>query len=167
MTKSKFSSRASLVAGGIAIAALGFAAFASNDVLLYNPSDSLPAGFYIRSGAPVVRGSVVTMDAGKLNLAYVRAPGFGDAGDRFLKRVAAMKGDTVCSEAGVITINGQPVAEARVQDSSGAALPSWSGCVTLAEADVFLLGDTSSSFDGRYWGVTSLADIEGPWRKFP
>jgi type IV secretory pathway protease TraF len=167
MKRPGFYSRASLAAGGAAIAALGFAALSPNDVLLYNPSNSLQPGVYIRSGEPVVPGSVVTIAARDLGSTYVSERGFTDSGDRFLKRVAAMEGDTVCSQAGVIGINGKPVAETRAEDSSGAALPSWSGCVTISDTEVFLLGDTAESFDGRYWGVTSTADIEGVWRKFP
>jgi len=52
------------------------------------------------------------------------------------------------------------------RDSASRALPTWSGCVTLDEAHVFLLGETPYSFDGRYWGPTSIDRIEGVWRKF-
>lgn len=89
------------------------------------------------------------------------------AGDRFLKRVAAMEGDRVCSGNGRITINDAEAAQMFETDSAGITLPSWSGCITLKGGEVFLLGDDAGSFDGRYWGVTSAADIETTWRRFP
>ncbi|MBY0565718.1 MAG: S26 family signal peptidase [Hyphomonadaceae bacterium] len=46
---------------------------------------------------------------------------------------------------------------------SGVTLPTWTGCRTLRD-EVFLLGDTPDSFDGRYWGPTSVELIEGAWR---
>ncbi|MGE0294633.1 MAG: S26 family signal peptidase [Hyphomonadaceae bacterium] len=40
------------------------------------------------------------------------------------------------------------------------------GCRTLEADEVFLLGDTADSFDGRYWGPTRLQSISGVWTRF-
>jgi type IV secretory pathway protease TraF len=100
-------------------------------------------------------------------LAYVREGHVRAAGDRFLKRIAAIGGDRVCSGDGRITINDAEAAQVFETDPAGMALPSWSGCITLKGGEVFLLGDAAGSFDGRYWGVTSAATIEATWRRFP
>jgi type IV secretory pathway protease TraF len=167
MTLRSFSSRASLGAAAIAVAALSFAAFGKQDMVLYNPSASLQPGFYVRVDRQLERSIVVTVPAPAIDLAYVEAGHVKAAGDRFLKRVAALEGDRVCSGNGQIMINGVPVAAVSHMDSAGVALPHWSGCKTLEDGEVFLLGDDPMSFDGRYWGVTSVVDIEGTWRKFP
>ena len=60
-----------------------------------------------------------------------------------------------------VSINGEPAAKARDADSHGLPLPSWQGCVTLDDGQVFLLGDTHGSHDGRYSGVTPRAEILG------
>jgi type IV secretory pathway protease TraF len=44
---------------------------------------------------------------------------------------------------------------------SGEPLPSWQVCTSLNEGQVFLLGDTPGSWDGRYFGVTPSAEIVG------
>ena len=74
-------------------------------------------------------------------------------------------GDAVCASGARITLNGALVAERRVRDSAGRALPTWVGCLTLDKDHVFLLGDTPDSFDGRYWGPTLIDNVEGVWRK--
>jgi len=167
MKPKAFSLHASLVLAGLVLAALGVAARTQLDLILYNPTKSLEPGFYIRSDQPVERGAVVTIPVHASRLDYVREGHVRAAGDRFLKRVAAMVGDRVCSMNGTITIKDAEAAKVFEADSAGKALPSWSGCVTLKAREVFLLGDHEMSFDGRYWGVTSVADIEATWRRFP
>jgi type IV secretory pathway protease TraF len=167
MKHRSFSTHASLGVAGLAVAALSFAMLNRHGLVLFNPSASLEPGFYIRAETNAQRGAVVTIPVYAVDLAYVEAGHVKAAGDRFLKRIAAVSGDRVCSEAGRITKNNVHVATAFRSDSAGAALPQWSGCVTLGDGEVFLLGDDEMSFDGRYWGVTSVADIEGTWRKFP
>jgi type IV secretory pathway protease TraF len=75
-----------------------------------------------------------------------------------------MEGDTVCAEGSAVSVNGETVAERGQVDAAGNPLPSWSGCVVLEAGEVFLLGDHPGSFDGRYWGVSDLAELGGPWR---
>lgn len=167
MPAPKLSSRAkTLVLAGV-LAGIGLAVLQPQDLVLYNPSPSIAPGFYIRGDRPLERGVVVTIPAHVSRLGYVRKGHVKAAGDRFLKRVAAMEGDRVCSDRGLIMINDAKAAKVFETDPAGIALPSWSGCVTLKGTEVFLLGDHEGSFDGRYWGVTSITDIEGTWRRFP
>ena len=161
------SPRASLIIGAVAIAALVRPSSLRSDVILYNPSDSLPKGFYVRASGTPRRGSIVTVKAVSVAPDYARLRDFDDAGDRFLKRVAAVEGDRVCAEGEAVTINDGPTIARVRQDAEGRALPFWSGCVTLGADEVFLLGDHDQSFDGRYFGITKRADIEGVWRRFP
>lgn len=167
MKSGSFSTQASLGVAGLAVAALSFTVLNQQGLVLYNPSASLEPGFYVRADLEAERGAVVTIPVGAIDLAYVEAGHVKAAGDRFLKRVAAMEGDRVCSGNGRITINDAEAAKVLETDSAGIALPAWSGCVTLKGGEVFLLGDDAGSFDGRYWGVTSAADIEATWRRFP
>ncbi|MBK8198171.1 MAG: S26 family signal peptidase [Acidobacteria bacterium] len=160
------SSRAKVLVCASMIAGLGFAAARPQELFLYNPSDSIPKGFYIRDRSELVRGSVVSIGSIHAAPDYAAKRDFVDAGDRFLKRIAGMDGDTVCAEGRAISLNGAPIAERADVDAAGDPLPSWNGCVTLGQGQVFLLGDHPASFDGRYWGVSARADLGGPWRKF-
>jgi len=167
MPAPKLSSRAkALVLAGV-LAGIGIAVLQPQDLVLYNPSPSITPGFYIRAHRPLERGVVVTIPVYPSRIGYVREGHVKAAGDRFLKRVAATEGDRVCSDEGLITINGAKAAKVFETTPAGIALPSWSGCITLKGTEVFLLGDHEGSFDGRYWGVTSITDIEGTWRRFP
>lgn len=71
----------------------------------------------------------------------------------------------MCASNAEITLNGARVAERQARDSVGRPLPTWEGCRTLEASEVFLLGDTLDSFDGRYWGPTPVERIEGVWRR--
>lgn len=153
-----------IFAAVFACAALAFASATRLDVLLFNPSNSVPSGLYVRHDEPIARGAFVTVRALDVAPSYATARGFADPGDRVLKRVAAEAGDRVCAMGARLTINGVPAATRQSHDNAGRKLPRWSGCRSLAEEEVFLLGDTDDSFDGRYWGPTPRRHIEGVWR---
>lgn len=81
-----------------------------------------------------------------------------------IKRVAAVGGEAVCRrQAEVATpMRSVPVLE---QDGRGHALPVWSACRRLAKDEVFLLGDTPSSFDSRYFGPVRRSRLSGVYRE--
>ena len=148
----------------VMISGIGLAVLRPQERILYNPSDSIPKGFYVRDRSEPAVGSIVAIRAADAAPAYAATRDFTGARHRFLKRIAAMDGDTVCAEGSTIRINDMPVAERAETDPAGDPLPSWSGCVTLAGGEVFLLGDHPDSFDGRYWGISQRDDLTGPWR---
>ena len=94
------SSRAKVLVLTCVLAGIGLAVLRPRDLILYNPTGSLEQGFYIRAGQPVERGVVVTVPVHTSRLAYVREGHVRAAGDRFLKRIAAIGGDRVCSGDG-------------------------------------------------------------------
>jgi len=144
---------------------IGFVAVSTvSDVVIYNASPSMPQGIYVRMHSPVVRQSIVTVRARDVALNYATARRFTEANDRFLKRVAALDGDVVCAFGPLVTINHQLTLQRRTLDDVGRTLPAWSGCRRL-DNQVFLVGDTADSFDGRYWGPVTSELIEGVWRR--
>jgi conjugative transfer signal peptidase TraF len=144
---------------------IGFVAVSKvSDVVVYNASPSMPQGIYVRMHSPIVRQSIVTVRARDVALNYATARRFTDANDRFLKRVVALDGDVVCALGARVTINHTITLQRRTVDNGGRALPTWSGCRRLND-QVFLIGDTADSFDGRYWGPVASDLIEGVWRR--
>lgn len=133
-------------------------------VMIYNPSQSVPSGFYLRSSEPLRRGDFVTVAAASVAPEYAALRGYVDRSDRFLKRVAATEGQVVCALDELITIDGRRTASRVERDAEGRRLPAWRGCQRLSAGELFLLGDTNDSFDGRYWGPTPVRLIEGTWR---
>lgn len=135
-------------------------------LLIYNPSPSVPQGFYLRLARAPQAGDFVTIASAEVAADYAALRGLADPTDRFIKRIAAASGQTVCAEGDSVSIDGRLVAVRNSHDSEGRLLPTWSGCRTLEADEVFLLGDTPDSFDGRYWGPTRLQSISGVWTRF-
>lgn len=132
-------------------------------VVIYNPSRSVPSGFYLRSGEPPRRGDFVTVAAVEVAQDYAARRGYADPTDRFLKRVAATEGQLVCAEDEIVSIDGVQTATRIERDDEGRVLPAWRGCRRLSAGELFLLGDTDDSFDGRYWGPIPTELIEAAW----
>lgn len=133
-------------------------------LLIYNPSPSIPIGFYWRAGGPPQLGDFVIVRAATAAPLYAEARNFADRTDRFIKRIAATSSQRICAKGESVSIDGARAVHRLPRDATGRTLPSWSGCITLAQDEVFLLGDTGDSFDGRYWGPIHLREIDGPWR---
>lgn len=132
-------------------------------VLVYNPSPSVPIGFY-RIEAPngSKRGDLVLarLPDDMRQLADHRR--YIPATVPVLKTVAALSGDEVCANIDRVVINGREVGTRRRIDRIGRAMPWWTGCRRLRADEVFLLnGPSPNSFDGRYFGVTDRASIIG------
>jgi type IV secretory pathway protease TraF len=130
------------------------------DPLLVNETPSLPKGLYLRvpDQAPR-RGSVVAIDQPRTArgyLATLRMP----EGVKLLKRVVATPGDEVCRAGGRLHWPGGEV-RALARDRRGVGLPAWRGCTRLGPDQLLVLGDTATSFDSRYFGPVSVADVSG------
>lgn len=128
---------------------------------VWNVTASAPAGLYRITHEPWFRGDRVAVLPREALGADLERRGVLSKGKLLIKRVAAVTGDRVCRQEAIVSINGEIAAKVRVVDSHGMPLPSWQGCVTLDDGQVFLLGDTPGSYDGRYFGVTPKAEIVG------
>ena len=144
-----------------AVAMLAVPISASSAQLVWNLTPSAPAGLYrIERGAWHVGDRVAVLPSQDL-AADLDERGVLRNGKLLIKRVAAAAGDKVCRQNDEVSVNGRVVAKAKINGSDGALLPFWHGCVTLSDAQIFLLGDTANSYDGRYFGVTSASDVIG------
>lgn len=131
-------------------------------LVLVNESSSLPRGLRALDGA-AVRGAAVAVVPPELAEPYLAGLG-APAGQKLLKRIAAVEGDMVCRSGDEVRTPSRRVM-APVSDRRGVTLPSWSGCRRLAASEVFLLGDTSDSFDSRYFGPVDRSRILGVYRE--
>ncbi|EOU1352845.1 S26 family signal peptidase [Pseudomonas aeruginosa] len=157
---------AALAAGGLV--ALAWAAFVQPAVrIVYNPSDSVPVGWYRIAPAHALSGALpvdsivlTTLPAHAAALAAQR--GYLPSHIPLLKRVGAVAPQHVCIVNGLVRIDGVPVAAVLRADRWGRPLPSWPQCRPLAQGELFLLSVTNpASFDSRYFGPVSAAAVLG------
>lgn len=148
---------AAFICGGFALAA------GASDFILFNATPSVRVGFYLRVHEAPARGRFVTVRARDVAPLAAQARNFTDESDRFIKRIAAMGGDHVCAVGDTLLINGEIAVDRAAIDSQGEPLAAWQGCRVLGPREALLLGDSESSFDGRYWGPIELGLIEGVW----
>ena len=153
---------ASLSACGLA--ALAWAAFVQPlPRLVYNPSDSVPIGWYrIGSSDALHVGAIVltTLPPDVAALAAQRR--YLPARVPLLKRVGAVAPQHVCVFDALVWIDGVPVAAVLAADRLGRPLPSWPHCRRLEAGELFLLSSTNpASFDSRYFGPVSASAVIG------
>ncbi|MFC5345313.1 S26 family signal peptidase [Brevundimonas staleyi] len=130
---------------------------------LINESPSLPPGLYVRGpGSDLAPGAVVAVTLPATGRAYLATLG-APADARLLKRVAAAPGERVCALPSRLEVPGRSV-PVLARDGLGRPLSRWTGCRRLGPGEVLLLGDTSGSYDGRYFGPVRRETLEGPYR---
>ncbi len=145
---------------------LGILSQTSAPPVLLNESTSLPRGLYWRDwGAAPGIGSVVAIPQPGSGRAYLSRLGMPEE-VLLIKRVAAAGPDHVCLVDGTLRLPSGRV-PVRGTDRRGEVLPVWSGCRRLANGELFLLGDTPTSFDSRYFGPVDRAAIAGVYREGP
>lgn len=147
--------------GGAAVVLLAIPATASSAQFVWNLSPSAPIGLYRIEHSNWTVGDRVAVLPSKDLAVNLAARGVLQNGKLLIKRVVAGVGDSVCRRDGTVFVNDKAVAQAKSNDSTGEPLPSWQGCTSLHEGQVFLLGDTAGSYDGRYFGVTRAREIVG------
>jgi conjugative transfer signal peptidase TraF len=150
-----------LVVATLGAAALAFPVAAGSARLVWNTTASAPAGLYTIDRERWGLGDRVAVLPSKDLAVDLAARGVLPNGKLLIKRVVAGVGDSVCRVGRTVFVNDEAVAQAQSNDSTGEPLPSWQGCASLNEGQVFLLGDTAGSYDGRYFGVTRASEIVG------
>lgn len=131
--------------------------------LVYNPSDSVPRGWYrVESADELRRGDTVLVRLPARVQAFAAQRSYLPHGVPLLKRIEALPPQRVCLIGRVVFVDGHAVATALAHDSQHRSLPTWSGCRALAAGEVFLLSDSHpASFDSRYWGPINVTTVIG------
>ena len=159
--------RARLVLAALSACGLAALAWASFGLpkprLIYNPSDSVPVGWYRvdPSDAPRV-GSIVLTTLPPDAAALAAQRGYLPTRVPLLKRVGAVAPQEVCIAGSSVRIDGVPSAAVLRADRLGRPLPSWRQCRRLRPGELFLLSRTNpASFDSRYFGPVSASAVIG------
>ena len=163
--------RARLVLAGLStcgLAALAWASFAQPDArVIYNPSDSVPVGWYRvdppdQRAASLPVGSIVLTRLPRDAAALAAQRGYLPLHVPLLKRVGAVWPQEVCVTDGIVRIDGVPTAAALRTDRMRRPLQAWLNCRRLQPDELFLLSTTNpASFDSRYFGPIAASDVIG------
>ena len=131
--------------------------------LVYNPSDSVPRGWYrIVSADSLQVGSIVLARLSAPAAALAAQRGYLPAGIPLLKRIGAVEPQWVCVDGISVRIDDVTVAAVTRADGHGRPLSAWSQCRRLAHGELFLLSNTNpASFDSRYFGPVRAPDVIG------
>ena len=150
------------------LAALAWASFVRPAAhVVYNPSDSVPVGWYRIESAdslprPLSVGSIVLARLPGDVAALAAQRGYLPAHIPLLKRVGALAPQHVCIVGGVVQIDGVHAAAVLPTDRMGRLLPSWPQCRRLHPSELFLLNTTNpASFDSRYFGPIAAYAVIG------
>lgn len=149
---------------GLGIAALAWPSMRTPVArIVYNPSDSVPLGWY-RIGPPdsLHVGSVVLAQLPTDAAALAAQRGYLPEHIPLLKRIGAMSPQQVCIEKHIVRIDGVVVTGVRATDGRGRPLLAWQQCRQLRDGELFLLSATNpASFDSRYFGPIAVSAVIG------
>lgn len=152
-----------LFAAALVAGASGACSQAQPAPWLVNETPSVPRGLYRLTPARAGPGDIVSVRPPAAARAYLAALG-APPDARLLKRVSAQAGETVCRRGQRLSWPGG-AAIALAKDRAGRVLPRWSGCRGLGPDGLLVVGDTPLSFDSRYFGPVTTAQIDGVYEE--
>ena len=131
--------------------------------LVYNPSDSVPRGWYRIAPADSQHvGDIVLARLPAQAAALAAQRGYLPVGIPLLKRIGAVTPQRVCIDGMSVRIDDVAVATVMRADGRGRPLPTWPQCRRLAHGELFLLSNTNpASFDSRYFGPIAASSVIG------
>jgi conjugative transfer signal peptidase TraF len=131
--------------------------------LVYNPSDSVPRGWYRIGPADSLQVDSIVLAQLPAHVAALAAQrGYLPTGIPLLKRIGAVAPQRVCVDGTSVHIDDMAVATVKHADGLGRPLSAWQQCRRLAHGELFLLSSTNpASFDSRYFGPIRASDVIG------
>ena len=150
--------------GSAAVGAIALAAvWKPAPLLIWNASASVPIGLYaVRDAGRLTTGELVIALPPERLAEFLANGHYLPKGVPLIKHVAALPGGVVCRIGSTISVDGVVRARARKRDHTGHVLPSWCGCRTIRDHQVFLLNASEpASLDGRYFGALPSSSVVG------
>ena len=151
-----------LAAGGLV--ALGWATLGTlSPQVVYNASDSVPAGWYgISSAGSLAVGDLVLVHLPAHAATLAAQRGYLPTQVPLLKTVAAIPPQNICVRGDQVLVDEKVIVTRLHQDRQGRALPAWQACRRLVGDELLLLSTANpESFDSRYFGPVSASAVVG------
>jgi conjugative transfer signal peptidase TraF len=152
-----------LVAGAAACALMAATyALASSKRVILNTTASAPLGLYWLSDEPPKVGDLALVRPPQGLARWMAVRGYLPLNVPLIKHVAALEGQSVCVQDGVVAIDGRIVGKVLILDLVGRRLNAAAICRSVRADEVFLLNaDAPRSLDGRYFGTLPRTSIAG------
>jgi conjugative transfer signal peptidase TraF len=130
---------------------------------IWNASASVPTGLYRLLPAKRFHvAELVAVQPPEPLATFLTINGYLPAKIPMLKRVLAVRGQTICRIGPAIWIDDIAVGAARDRYRRGRLLPEWQGCRVVAEGELFLMNwQSDDSLDGRYFGLLPASIVIG------
>lgn len=130
-------------------------------IFIKNTTASMPLGYYLILPKAALRvGDTVSFSPPKKALDLALERGWISEPVNFLKTVGALPGDTYTITDRAIFVNGTYIGPVYDADSQGRPMPKLRGTYVVADGYFLPLSTyRPHSFDGRYFGQTSLPDV--------
>ncbi|MFS7223154.1 S26 family signal peptidase [Rahnella inusitata] len=77
-----------------------------------------------------------------------------------VKRLGCIGGQFLSKTSNQFYCDGTEIALAMLRDSNGKSLPQFSYTGVIPTDMAFAVGDTTDSYDSRYWGLLKISDTE-------
>ena len=153
----------SLVATLAVVATAAEIRFPPKPVLLYNPSESAPVGWYkLDKNTEIKAGDMVAVYAPEWARKLADERRYIPYDNPLIKRVVAIEGDRVCRKNNRISVPKYADIIVHERDSLGREMPVWSECRILNPGEIFFISASDiSGFDSRYFGPVGPDDILG------
>ena len=135
--------------------------FFTGKLFLYNYTDSLPHGIYLMYSGQPQKGELVVIKPEGLAGKLIRERHYLRNGGYLLKHIVGVKGDSVCTEKGVLFVDGVNYGGIDACDREGRPLPRYRFCGRLKDGYVVAVKGMKNSFDSRYYGPIRSEDIVG------
>lgn len=132
--------------------------------LIWNRTASIPRGLYWVHWGPVRmlrREELVVFPVPLAIRRIVRERGYLPPGAMLLKPVAALPGDSVCTERGPFEINGRVLGWPADRDTMGRSLPRFVVCGRVPVGAVYVAAKHPRSLDSRAFGPIGVETIQG------
>lgn len=137
--------------------------FPPKPVLLYNPTDSAPIGWYrLHKNAKLTRGTQIAAYAPDWARVLADERHYLPYDYPLIKTILAISGDKVCYHKNRMSVPNWPDIPVQTQDSLGRDMPVKSGCITLTSGQFLIVSpDVQAGFDSRYFGPIERQNILG------
>lgn len=131
--------------------------------IIYSATASMPKGFYLVIPSSNIKyNDIVEFTPPNYIIDFVKDLHWLPQSNTLIKYVFAISGDHVCVRDHAIWINHKLIGKVYIEYKAKKPLPQTQICSKLENNEYLLLSTKQErSFDGRYFGITTIDNIKG------